>query len=226
MTTSLNTLAPTSTTSGTQKAAALTSATQQSLAETQEQFLTLLVSQMKYQDPMNPMDNAQMTSQIAQLNTVSGINQLNTSVQGLADQLGAMQSLQASSLLGRSALVAGESVELVEGFTEFAADLESPVSDLKVTIRDAAGKVVFEQAMGPQESGLVGLVWDGKTTAGEASPDGNYRVSLTATEAGTTRSVEPLVMAEIRSVSLNGGETLLGFGALGERPLSSIDRLM
>ena len=204
----------------------MTSATQQSLAETEEQFLTLLVAQMKYQDPMNPMDNAQMTSQIAQLNTVSGINQLNTSVQGLADQLGSMQSLQASSLLGRSALLAGDSIQLTGGFSEFAADLESPVSDLKVTIRNESGQVVFEQAMGEQDAGLLGIVWDGKTTAGEAVPDGSYRVSLTANQEGTTTSVEPLVMAEIQSVSLNGGETLLGFGERGERPLSSIDRLM
>jgi len=74
---------------------------------TKDDFLKLLVTQMKYQDPMNPMDSAQMTSQIAQLNTVEGINQLNATVTSLQASLMASQSMQSASLIGKTILADG-----------------------------------------------------------------------------------------------------------------------
>ncbi len=73
----------------------------------QDRFLKLLVAQINNQDPLNPMDNAQMTTQMAQINTVSGIQQLNATLKGMADQYSAMQGLQGTSLIGRQALVEG-----------------------------------------------------------------------------------------------------------------------
>ena len=63
--------------------------------EASERFLTLLVTQLQNQDPMNPVDNAQMTSQMAQISTVSGIEKLNTTVEGLNTQFVQMQAMQA-----------------------------------------------------------------------------------------------------------------------------------
>lgn len=64
-----------------------------SSVQQQDRFVKLLVAQMKNQDPLNPMDNAQMTSQIAQINTVAGIEKLNTAVEGLTSQFAAMREL-------------------------------------------------------------------------------------------------------------------------------------
>ncbi|MFD0669563.1 flagellar hook capping FlgD N-terminal domain-containing protein [Ramlibacter sp. MAHUQ-53] len=69
-----------------------------SAADQQDRFMQLLVAQMKNQDPLNPMDNAQMTSQIAQINTVAGIEKLNTTVESLAGQFASLRELMAQRL--------------------------------------------------------------------------------------------------------------------------------
>ena len=79
---------------------------------TSDRFLKLLVAQMQNQDPLNPMDNAQVTSQMAQINTVTGIEKLNTTVQGLSSQFMQLQALQGASLVGRDVIVAGNKLSV------------------------------------------------------------------------------------------------------------------
>ena len=106
-------------------------------AQAQDRFLKLLVAQLNNQDPMNPMDNAQMTSQMAQINTVTGIQQLNdtmksmnaqfsslqgiqnlnTTMTGLASGMQSSQALQASSLVGRTVEVESKTAYLDSGGT-------------------------------------------------------------------------------------------------------------
>ena len=86
----------------------------------QDKFMTLLVTQLKNQDPMNPLDNAQLTSQFAQLSTVTGVNKLNTTMEAMKSSYQAAEQLQAANLIGRGVLVAGtgnagQSVALVPG---------------------------------------------------------------------------------------------------------------
>src|SRR5690349_5722545 len=83
-------------------------------AGSEDRFLKLLVTQMQNQDPLNPMDNAQVTSQMAQINTVTGIDKLNTTVQGLNSQFVQMQALQGASLMGKGVLVAGNKMTMAE----------------------------------------------------------------------------------------------------------------
>jgi flagellar basal-body rod modification protein FlgD len=109
-----------STTSSTSAASAATVASQTSAI--QDRFLKLLVTQMKNQDPLNPMDNAQVTSQMAQLSTVSGIDKLNATVQALSDSMAAAQSLQAASMIGHAALVPGTEIDLLKGKSNAAVN--------------------------------------------------------------------------------------------------------
>ena len=81
----------------------------------QERFMSLLVAQLKNQDPLAPMDNAQVTSQMAQLNTVTGINKLNTTMQGVANSINGNQTAQATSMLGRAVLTEGNDLKLADG---------------------------------------------------------------------------------------------------------------
>lgn len=78
-----------------------TTTTKTAAEEQQDRFLTLLVTQLKNQDPLNPMDNAEMTSQMAQMSTVSGIEKLNTTLNSLVDNIGTSQSMQAASMIGK-----------------------------------------------------------------------------------------------------------------------------
>ncbi|HEY9105542.1 MAG TPA: flagellar hook capping FlgD N-terminal domain-containing protein, partial [Roseateles sp.] len=80
-----------------------------------DRFLKLLVAQMQNQDPLNPLDNAQVTSQMAQINTVNGIEKLNTTVQGLQSQFVQMQALQGASLVGHDVVVAGNKMDFSDG---------------------------------------------------------------------------------------------------------------
>src|SRR4051812_530763 len=78
--------------------------------ETEDRFLKLLVAQLKNQDPLNPMDNAQVTTQMAQIQTVSGIDKLNTTVQGLNGQFAQLQALSGASLVGHDVLIEGNRI--------------------------------------------------------------------------------------------------------------------
>src|SRR5580693_3920451 len=90
-----------------------------SAAAAQNQFLTLLVTQMQNQDPLNPMDNSQMTSQLAQLSTVSGIDTLNTTLQSLVGSYQTSQTLQATSMIGQNVFTPGNTMTLASGSAPF-----------------------------------------------------------------------------------------------------------
>src|SRR5690554_5166647 len=131
----------TTVTSATAAAAQNISSTRDLLADTQERFLTLLVTQLQNQDPLNPMDNNQITSQVAQLSTVTGINQLNETLLALSGQLDVSQSMQAASLIGKEILVPGADIKVGTGgsgtqVTNFGMELLSPAAGVNVQIMD------------------------------------------------------------------------------------------
>src|SRR3546814_4518302 len=92
--------------------AAANASTNSLMGDTQDRFLTLLVTQLQNQDPLNPMDNAQVTSQIAQLSTVNGINQLNNTLLALSGQMDVSQSMPDAALIGKDVLVPGTKISL------------------------------------------------------------------------------------------------------------------
>src|SRR5580693_6158542 len=94
-----------------------------SAAAAQDRFMTLLVTQMQNQDPLNPMDNSQMTSQLAQLSTVSGIDTMNTTLQSLISSYQQSQTLQATSMIGHGVLTAGNTLSLSNGSAPFGISL-------------------------------------------------------------------------------------------------------
>ncbi|MES1161469.1 MAG: flagellar hook capping FlgD N-terminal domain-containing protein, partial [Rhizobacter sp.] len=108
----------------------------------QDRFLKLLVTQLQNQDPLSPMDNAQLTSQIAQINTVSGIATLNTSVQGLSSQFLQMQTLQGASLVGKDVIVPGNKLDIADGVTQGGFEITSAADAVKVEVLSPAGKVL------------------------------------------------------------------------------------
>jgi flagellar basal-body rod modification protein FlgD len=176
-------------------------AARNSTEETQNRFLSLLVAQMKNQDPLNPLDNAQVTSQMAQLSTVQGIENMNSSLQTLAASMGANQMAQAANLIGRGVLVPGDSIspapmEAVMGF-----ELARPADKVTVDILDAGGGVVRSLDLGPREGGINVLAWDGLTSNGSAAPDGQYSFKINAIQGGQSVSSTALHLGQVNSVS-------------------------
>ena len=176
----------------------------------EQRFLTLLTTQLNNQDPLNPLDNAQLTSQLAQMSTVSGIEQMNTTLQSLLAQGGANQLLQAGAMVGKSVLVPGDVLQAGNGSADFAVQLPSSAQDVQVTVSDAAGNVVRTLDAGSLPSGLSQLRWDGTNDAGQAVPAGAYRIGVQAANGGSAVAATPLVFGQVASVaqSANGGFTL------------------
>lgn len=131
---------------------------------TQDRFLKLLVAQLNNQDPMNPMDNAQMTTQMTQINTVSGIQQLNETLKGMASQFGLMQSLQGTTLIGREALVSGTQFGFDGNTGKAAFRLDAPAASVQVDVMGKNGQVIDTLDFGALTAGQHSFNWDGTGT--------------------------------------------------------------
>jgi flagellar basal-body rod modification protein FlgD len=136
-------------------------------------FMTLLVTQLKNQDPMNPLDNAQITSQLAQLSTVTGVNKLNTTLDSLKASYQSSESLQAANMIGHGVLVEGDFVNLQGGKSILGVDLASAADKVQVIITDPkTGKDIQTIELGPKPAGTIPLVWDGVLDATKVNADG------------------------------------------------------
>ncbi len=173
-------------------------------AASADRFLKLLVAQMQNQDPMNPMDNAEITSQMAQISTVDGIAQLNKSVQALSGQFMQMQTLQGAGLVGHDAIVPGDLLAVGDGLAQGGFSLSAAADSVKVEILSVAGVVIDTIAMGAQASGLHSFGWP-TATAGDTS---GLRFRVTALSGATKLAAQPLMRDHIDAV-LTGGDTLM-----------------
>ena len=171
--------------------------------ETEDRFLTLLVAQMKNQDPLNPLDNAEVTSQMAQLSTVQGIEDMNATLDALAASMGVNQMAQAANLIGSAVLVPGDSISPAELENVMGFELSRPADKVTVDIFDAAGGAVRSLDLGPREDGVNLLAWDGLTGSGEAAPDGAYTFRINATQGGEQVDSTALHLGLVNSVSQN-----------------------
>jgi flagellar basal-body rod modification protein FlgD len=184
-------------------AAAALSTTATTNADSEQRFLKLLVTQLNNQDPLNPLDNAQLTSQLAQMSTVSGIEKLNTALQALLAQSGSSQVLQSASLIGRSVLAPGQDLALKGGTaTPFAVEMTGAAESVKVSISNAAGQVVRSYDLGALPAGVKTLSWDGKDGNGASLPDGSYKFSAAATGGAVGVTPVALTYGNVNSVAL------------------------
>jgi flagellar basal-body rod modification protein FlgD len=196
------------------------------IGATQDRFLKLLVTQMKNQDPLNPMDNAQVTSQMAQLSTVTGIDKLNSTVEALSASMLASQSLSAVSMIGHPVLVAGTQIDLLNSQADAAVELTQPVDNLMVSISDASGNVVRSLNLGAQQSGLANIQWDGRTDSGDFATDGKYSFSAVSTLGGNKSDATTLSYGMVNSVAQSQNGVTVNVGQLGEISLNSIKKIL
>ncbi len=205
---------------------AASSATANSLADVQSTFLKLLTTQLQNQDPTNPMDNAQMTSQLAQMSTAQGISSLNTTLNNLLSSYQSTQTLQAASLIGHQVLADGSQLALSGGQAVGGVDLAAGADSLTVKVLDSSGQPVRTINLGPQTSaGQIGFTWDGTNDKGQAVADGTYTFSVAAASQGASVKATPLALASVSSVSLNGGAIKVNTAAAGQLDLNQIYRI-
>jgi len=170
-------------------------------ADLQNTFMRLLVTEMKNQDPTNPMDSSQMTSQLAQINTVSGIAGLNATMSSLATQLNASQQVAASGLIGKSVLSSGHDINVSKGTASaFGVQLDSAASAVNVQVMDGSGKIVRTMKLDNQPTGMNTLSWDGNNDAGAKMADGNYTFKVSAANGDDPVSAAGLAQSQVQSV--------------------------
>jgi flagellar basal-body rod modification protein FlgD len=191
----------TATTSATASAAATTPTTATTATDTatQDRFMKLLVAQLKNQDPMNPMDNAQMTSQMAQINTVTGIQQVNDTLKSMATQFSSMQVMQGTSMVGHNVLVDSNSLSVNAGVANGAIDLAGNADAVKVEILSPGGQLIESVNLGPLTAGRQAFSWDASSYKGTGSPT----FKVTATLAGQTVATTSLAQDSVVSVGSN-----------------------
>jgi flagellar basal-body rod modification protein FlgD len=164
-------------------------------------FMKMLVAQMQYQDPTKPMDSAQMTSQLAQISTVDGINKLNDTMSSLAKGLQGNVISQAASMIGRDVLVPGNNISLTQGNAKFGVQMPAAADAVNVSILNDSGKTVKVLSMGPQAVGNLPITWNGTNANGESVPNGNYTFQVSATSNGKALRTVPLERAGVASVT-------------------------
>jgi flagellar basal-body rod modification protein FlgD len=192
----------------------------------QDRFMTLLVTQMKNQDPLNPMDNAQVTSQMAQLSTVTGIEKLNTTLSSLVSGAQSNQLLQASGMIGRTVLTEGNHLALNGSKGALAFELPGSADKVKVSILDNAGNTVRTMSPGQQTAGTTALTWSGETDAGGLAADGNYTFKVEASMAGKSVSTTNLSYDSVSSVSSSSTDGVqLNLSSLGTVGMSAVKKV-
>ena len=185
-----------------------------------DRFLKLLVAQMKNQDPLNPMDNAQVTSQMAQINTVTGIDKLNTTVQGLSAQFMQLQAVQGASLVGRDVIVPGNklSIDDTAAVGQGGFELTGAADAVKVEILSPSGAVMQTLNLGAEGSGVHSFNWpSGAATSGSGL---TFRVSATA--GGVATKVTPLMRDRVDAISTTGTSFNLELESSGTVPYSAV----
>ncbi|CAX59169.1 flagellar hook assembly protein FlgD [Erwinia billingiae] len=203
------------------------STTDTSAADLQSNFLTLLVTQLQNQDPTNPMDNSQLTTQLAQINTLSGIEKLNTTLGSISGQINSGQSLQATTLIGHGVMVDGTQVLVGSGqTTPFGVSLEQASTATTATITDSSGKVVQTINLGGLSAGVHTFSWDGSTADGTTAADGKYSVSLSASNASGQLVTQPLNYALVNGVTNDTSGAVLDLGTMGTTTVANVRQII
>lgn len=169
----------------------------------QDDFLTLMITQFRNQDPFEPMSNGDFLGQLAQFGTVNGIDELNSSFAALKNSIQSEQALQAANLVGHKVLASTEIGYLPEGGAiSGALEMNASASNVQIDITDVNGQLVRRLELGETAPGLARFSWDGRDAGGDPVAAGHYRVSTRVIRGARTESAETLLEARIASVSL------------------------
>lgn len=191
-----------------------------SAAEAGDRFLRLLVAQMKNQDPLNPLDNAQVTSQMAQISTVQGVEKLNASLQEVTGQVQRMQALQGASLVGTRVLVPGDRIGIeADGLGRGAYELAGAADSVRVEILSSAGEVLGTLNQGAQSNGQRGFEW---TPPQGLDPSRVHSFRVTATKGSAPVGAVSMMRDQVGAVQLDGLATRLSLARFGTVSLADV----
>lgn len=194
----------------------------------QDQFMQLLIAQLKNQDPLQPQENGEFLSQLAQFDTATGIKDLQDSFSNFTSTMQSNSALQASSLVGRSVLAPGGFAQLESGSNVLGqVELNTSTVNLNIEITDSSGQLVKTIPMGTQGAGEISFTWDGTDNNGNFLPPGGYRIQAAADVGNEQIAQEVLVSAKVDSVTIGqGGQGMkLNLAGLGSIDFSAVKEI-
>ncbi len=188
------------------------------------EFMELMIAQLENQSPLDPQDNGEFISQLAEFSALEEMQQLNSTVNSFSTQYQSTQALQASAMVGRSVLVpATESPMAADGTISGVVEVPSSTGSLKVSIYNPSGELVNSWDLGQQSAGSVPFVWDGTNAEGELLPYDDYTIKAEASGGGETKQLSTLLSANVNSVSIaQTGEITLNLSGMGSVPLENV----
>ncbi len=187
----------------------------------QEDFLKLLVAQLKNQDPSNPVENSEFLGQIAQFSMVSGIDGLGASFDSVASSLFSSQAMQASQLVGKDILIDTNTAELIQG-ESVEGVLESPssASNVKIFVEDQTGLLVRTLNLGNIGSGSTKFNWNGEGSDDAPAASGAYTLRAEAFTNGSLQGIPMQIYSTVQSIAVDRGNTSVSLELSGNRSVS------
>jgi flagellar basal-body rod modification protein FlgD len=193
----------------------------------QGQFLELMIAQLKNQDPFKAMDPGQFLGQLAQFGTVTGIQDMQSSIGSLADSLRSSQVLGGTTLVGHDVVaVADEATLGLTGEIKGAVTIPEGTNSAVLVITDASGQLVKRVPLSSQE-GTTNFTWDGTTDLGERAAAGNYKMAAIANVGGVAEQIETQLTSRVGSVTIDPSNYDLTLNTdLGPIALANVRRVM
>ncbi len=180
-----------------------------STTESEDTFLTLMMTQLQYQDPFQPMESGEFLSQLAQFETAEGVSGLQSSLDSLAESMFSSQVLESASLVGQTVFAELPSASLETGGTvEGAIDVPAGATGVVLEVRDSANQLVRRIDYGAMAAGRQSFIWDGVDETGHPAPAGEYSISANIAIDGEGQAGRVLLADQVRSVTLGGGGQL------------------
>ena len=215
------------------KVAAAKAASAKKAELNQEDFLTLMLTQLKHQDPFKPMDPSQQVGQLAQFSSVSGLSEVNKNIAALTTSLRGNQVLDGAALIGRGVIATGNQIYLPAAEEGVARGPQGLVtvppgaSSVQLVVKDSAGALVKTQALSASR-GVQAFAWDGTNSSGGAAQAGGYKIEVIAKVGDQNVSLTTSVAAHVSSVALDPttGSLMLDTDSLGEIEMSDVERVL
>jgi flagellar basal-body rod modification protein FlgD len=188
--------------------------------------MRLMTTQLQHQDPLKPMDNSQMVAQMAQLSTVQGINDLNSTVKGFQQSMSSDQILRGAALVGHEVLVPSSKLALTDEGDVGGTVAAPGAGFITVDITDASGVKVNQISVEAGAAGEVAFHWDGTDADGKRMPPGSYNITASYADSnGEKTKLNTYVQAEVESVTVGSDGLYLNLKGLGTAPIDYVLRI-
>ena len=174
-----------------------------------DDFLKLFGTQLRAQNPLNPMNNTEFTAQLAQFSSLEQLNNISMQLHDLLLYQNSLQNTLSSTLIGRKVKISGNEVYLKDN-AEISYALQEDVSKVKISVYSSSGELVKEVNLGQQTSGEKNYVWDGTDNSGNHLPEGHYQIKVEALDdSGTPVNVSTMVYGTVTGITFDNNITYL-----------------